>query len=76
MADKYVKSMSETSFNLMTPLKPTSIELSVNHNINIYFSHVFKQKVLTISSGNKSILLDRNAFLLLKNNFKRLSQKI
>ena len=78
MAEKYVKLMSETSFNLMTPSKQmkTSINLSFNKHINIYYSHVFKQKVMTINSGNKSILLDRKTFLILKNNFKKISQKI
>jgi hypothetical protein len=78
MTEKYVRLMSASNVKLDTPSKhfKTEISLSSRKQIQIYYSYVYNENVCTINSGDKSILLDKKNFSILKQNFKKISKNI
>jgi hypothetical protein len=78
MTEKYVRLMSASNVKLDSPSKhfKTEISLSSRKKIQIYYSYVYKENVCTIYSGDKSILLDKKNFSILKQNFKKISKNI
>ena len=78
MTEKYVRLMSASNVKLDSPSKhfKTEISLSSRKQIQIYYSYVYNENVRTIYSGDKSILLDKKNFSILKQNFKKISKNI
>jgi hypothetical protein len=67
MSNKYVQLMSKKYDNLATPSRPLCIYLNERKQMNVYYSHVYKDFVLRITTkDSKSILLDRQDFSELK----------
>ncbi len=64
--------------NLATPSRPLCIYLNERKQMNVYYSHVYKDFVLRITittKDSKSILLDRQDFSELKNNLEIINKK-
>jgi hypothetical protein len=76
MSDKYVQLMSKKYDNLATPSRPLCIYLNERKQMNVYYSHVYKDFVLLLTTkDSKSILLDRQDFSELKKNLEIINKK-
>ena len=76
MSNKYVQLMSKKNDNLATPSRPFCIYLNERKQMNVYYSHVYKDFVLRITTkDSKSILLDRQDFSELKKNLEIINKK-
>jgi hypothetical protein len=76
MSYKYVQLLSKKYDNLAIPSRPLCIYLNERKQMNVYYSDVYKDFVLRITTkDSKSILLDRQDFSELKKNLEIINKK-